>query len=61
MHILAVESVVALLFAVSIEHIHFFAWDAGMYGYPVDPLFVVIIFETGSVLVMWIGSLLLAR
>jgi hypothetical protein len=53
--------VVALLFAVSMEHIHLLAWDAGMYGYPVDPLFVVMILETGSVLVMWIGSLLLAK
>jgi hypothetical protein len=52
MHILAVERVVALLFAVSMEHMHLFAWDAGIYGYPVDPLFVVMTFETGSVLVM---------
>ncbi len=52
MHILAVDRVVALLFAVSIEHMHLFAWDAGIYGYPVDPLFVVIIFETGSVFVI---------
>jgi hypothetical protein len=61
MHILAVDRVVALLFAVSMEHMHLFAWDAGIYGYPVEPLFVVIIFETGSVFVMWIGSLLLAK
>jgi hypothetical protein len=60
MHILAVDRVVALLFAVSIEHMHLFAWDAGIYGYPVEPLFVIT-FETGSVFVMWIGSLLLAR
>jgi hypothetical protein len=32
MHILAVERVVALLFAVSMEHMHLFACDAGIYG-----------------------------
>ena len=56
-----VARLVVLFRGVRKGHRHLLAWVAGMYGYPVDPLVVVIHLKTGSVLVMWIGSVLMAR